>query len=145
MPACYESPMSTITITIHSSNQIFLRSTTLPRTSIPQTMESRLFNLLSLHLIRSLNGSSTTWRALPQQPQKMLVAKLRPTKQQGEWSTGSTVNEPRSWHCLSRNSTRSPAWTKTRGAQRDTSKSTSEMLSAIHATAATGWLPSNPK
>lgn len=77
MLACYQSPMSTITFTIHSSNQIFLRSTTLPRTSIPQTTESRLFNLLSLHLIRSLNGSSMTWRAVPQQPQKMLVAKLR--------------------------------------------------------------------
>lgn len=34
---------------------------------------------------------------------------------------------------------------KTRGAQQDTSKSTSKMLSAIHVTAATGRLPSNPK
>lgn len=37
--------------------------------------------MLSLHLIRSLNGPSTTWRAAPQQPQKLLVAKLRPRNQ----------------------------------------------------------------
>lgn len=37
--------------------------------------------MLSLHLIRSLNCTSTTWRAVPQQPQKLLVAKLRPRNQ----------------------------------------------------------------
>lgn len=90
--------------------------------------------MLSLHLIRSLNGTSTTWRAAPQQPQKLLVAKLRPRNQKESEAQNILLMSPgadTAYLGIKQEALHEQN-------QRDTGKSTSEMLSAIHVIAATG-------
>lgn len=107
----------------------------------PEQMLHRQLNQghsICFHLIKYLTGSSKTWRAVLQQPRKLLVTNSRPRSHKPHWT------ESRSQHCVPRCLTGSPTWARRRGAQQGTDSTTGETLSVIHVIGATGCFFSNP-